>query len=220
MILVIPDVLEAASVRHVRERLAAMKFIDGAATAGNAARLVKNNLQADMTTPEYGELNRALLAIIAGNETFKLAAMPHRLTNLRFSRYHDNMAYGAHVDNPLTDDLRSDISFTLFLAEPGEYDGGELVMEESGGDRAFKLKPGHMIIYPSTTLHRVAPVTRGERVAGFGWAQSAVRDAARREVLLELELARRALFDRHGPSREIDVLAKSRANLVRMWSEL
>src|SRR5689334_23382960 len=141
MILVIPDVLDADAVRQVRGKLAAMKFVDGAETAGEVARKVKNNLQADMSAPDYAQLNNALLPTIANNLVFERACLPMKFTRLRFSRYRDSMAYGAHIDAPMMGEIRSDISFTVFLADPGDYDGGELVMQEPGGERAFKLQP-------------------------------------------------------------------------------
>jgi PKHD-type hydroxylase len=220
MILTIPDVLPAESARQLREKLASIPFVDGAVTAGKAGRAVKNNLQADMTTPEYSQLNKSLLPVIAHNDTFRSAFLPQKITKLRFSRYRDNMTYGAHIDSPLMDDIRTDVAFTLFLAEADTYDGGELVIEDAIGERAFKLKPGHMIAYPATTLHRVTPVTRGERLVLFGWAQSAVRDDGQREILYDLGLALRATLDRLGPGREVDLIGRAQSNLLRMWAEL
>jgi PKHD-type hydroxylase len=118
------------------------------------------------------------------------------------------------------DGVRTDVSFTLFLAEPADYDGGELVIETSAGEEDIKLPAGHLIAYPSTTLHRVAPVTRGERLVAVGWAQSYVRDLAKREILFDLETARRSLFEQSGKTPEFDVLAKTSANLFRMWAEV
>lgn len=115
--------------------------------------------------------------------------------------------------------LRSDISFTLFLADPNAYDGGELVMETSSGEQPYKLKAGQMIMYPSWTLHRVTPVTRGERIAAVGWCQSFVRDATQREILYDLDIARRGIFEKDKKSREFDVITKSHANLLRMWTD-
>lgn len=220
MILPIPDVLDAEAVRLLRAEIEKLPFVDGAVTASRAAKRVKNNLQADMTTPDYARLNQSLLPIIGRNPLFQLAGLPTKFTRLRFSRYHDNMAYGPHADAPLLDEVRTDLAFTLFLAPPESYDGGELVMVEPSGERAFKLPPGHMIVYPANTLHRVAPVTRGERWGVFGWAQSAVPDVAQREALYELEIARRTLIERHGPSHELDVINKTRGNLIRMWAHL
>jgi PKHD-type hydroxylase len=154
------------------------------------------------------------------NPTFRLAARPRALTPLLFSRYGDDMAYGTHVDDPVMYGLRSDISFTLFLSPPGDYDGGELVMESTAGNQAFKPDAGQMIIYPSTTLHRVEPIKRGERWAAVGWCQSQIRDPAQREILYELDIARRTLFDKTGKTREFDLISKAHANLMRMWADI
>lgn len=219
MILVIPDVLDADQVKQLRAKLTTVKFLDGAQTAGVAAKQVKNNLQADMSTAEYGQLNNWILPLIGNNKVFESACLPMKFTRVRFSRYRDNMTYGPHIDAPMMGEIRSDISFTLFLADPSEYDGGELVMHEPGGDRAFKLSPGHMVAYPSTTLHQVAPVTRGERLVAFGWVQSLVRHAAHRETLHDLSEARATLLERPGSEREANLIGKSRSNLLRMWAE-
>ena len=144
---------------------------------------------------------------------------PRHVTPLLFSRYHDGMEYGTHVDDPLMYNLRSDVSFTLFLSDPATYTGGELVMETSGGEQAYKLNRGDMIAYPSTTLHRVNPVTSGERMAAVGWSQSYVRDQNQREILWELDVARRAIFDKEKKSREFDIISKAHANLLRMWAD-
>ena len=220
MILVIPDVLDADTVSQVRSKLATMKFVDGAETAGEVARKVKNNLQADMSAPDYTQLNHALLPTIANNPLFERACLPMKFTRLRFSRYRDSMAYGAHIDAPMMGEIRSDVSFTLFLTDPKDYDGGELVMETTAGEQTFKPEAGQMIIYPSTTLHRVEPVKRGERVAAVGWCQSQVRDPAQREILYDLDTARRGVFDKQGKTREFDVLSKAHANLMRMWADV
>jgi PKHD-type hydroxylase len=219
MILVIPDVLDVDQIKLLRAKLTTVKFVDGAQTAGVVAKRVKNNLQADMASPEYAQLNSWILPIVGNNKLFESACLPMKFTRVRFSRYRDNMTYGAHIDEPMMGEIRSDVSFTLFLADPADYDGGELIMHEPGGDRAFKLKPGQMVAYPSSTLHRVAPVTRGERLAAFGWAQSLVRDAARRETLFDLDRASAALLDRPGCEREADLVGKARSNLLRMWAE-
>jgi PKHD-type hydroxylase len=219
MILVINDVITTDDVAKVTDKLAAMRFIDGTATAGWHAKLVKNNLQADRQQPEYAPLNKGVTEAIMRNPTFRMAARPRNITPLLFSRYRDSMEYGTHVDDPIMYNMRSDISFTLALADPASYEGGELVMETSGGELAYKLKPGQMIMYPSTTLHRVTPVTKGERVAAVGWCQSFVRDAAQREILYDLDVARRSIFDREKKSRDFDVISRCHANLLRMWMD-
>jgi PKHD-type hydroxylase len=220
MILVIQNVLTAENVAQIRKQLGTMKFVDGTATAGWHAKLVKKNLQVDRTTAEYAPLNKAVSEAIMRNPTFRMAARPRAITPLLFSRYFDEMEYGTHVDDPVMYNLRSDISFTLFLADPKEYDGGELVMETTAGEQAFKPDIGNMIIYPSTVLHRVQPVTRGERVAAVGWCQSQMRDASQREVLYDLDIARRGLFDKNGKTREFDIISKAHANLTRMWADI
>jgi len=211
MQLAIADVLSAEDAAEIRAALAHAPFEDGARTAGWNARLVKDNEQArDSATLRL--LRERVESAIGKNELFGLAVRPKALTPLVFSRYGGGQAYGSHVDNPLMGGIRTDVSFTLFLAEPEAYDGGELVIESPSGEDSVKL--------PATALHRVEPVTRGERVAAVGWAQSHIRDAAQRELLFDLETARRRLFDRLGKTEDLDLLAKSAANLVRMWAEM
>ncbi|NOT39251.1 MAG: Fe2+-dependent dioxygenase [Alphaproteobacteria bacterium] len=219
MIMTLPDILSESDVVKVVDKLNAMRFIDGTATAGWHAKLVKNNQQVDRTQLEYQPLNKSVTEAIMRNGTFRMAARPRHITPLLFSRYKDSMEYGTHVDDPVMYNLRSDISFTLFLADPNTYDGGELVMETSAGEQPFKLEAGHMIIYPSTTLHRVTPVTRGERTAAVGWCQSYVRNADQREILYDLDIARRGIFEKEKKSREFDVISRSHANLLRMWTD-
>jgi PKHD-type hydroxylase len=141
------------------------------------------------------------------------------LTPLMFSRYEPGMNYGSHVDDALMQGLRTDVSFTLFLSDPESYDGGELVIETASGEDAIKLDPGALVAYPTTTLHRVNEVTRGERLAVVGWARSFIRDAAQRELLFDLDTARRQIFAREGKTAEFDLISKSAANLMRMWVE-
>jgi PKHD-type hydroxylase len=136
-----------------------------------------------------------------------------------FSRYEGGMHYGSHVDDALMQGMRTDVSFTLFLSEPESYDGGELVIESASGEDAVKLDAGSLLAYPSTTLHHVAAVTRGVRLAAVGWARSFIRDGAQRELLFDLDTARRRLFAREGKSAEYDLVSKSLANLMRMWVE-
>jgi PKHD-type hydroxylase len=219
MLMTIADVLDPASLADIVATLRAMRFEDGRGTAGWSARLVKDNEQA-REGATLRLLRERVSAAINGNEVFQLAVRPKTLTPLLFSRYGIGKHYGTHVDNPLMDGVRTDVSFTLFLADPTDYDGGELVIETSAGEEDIKLPAGHLVAYPSTTLHRVAPVTRGERLVAVGWAQSYVRDLARREILFDLETARRSLFEQTGKTPEFDLLAKTSANLFRMWAEV
>jgi PKHD-type hydroxylase len=219
MIMVIADIIPRDQVAALRARILALQFQDGGATAGWHAKLVKKNLQADRSDPAYAALNKQVTELITTNTIFRMAVRPKSMTPLLFSRYLDSMTYGAHVDDATLMGLRSDVSFTLALADPNDYDGGELVMETTAGDQGFKLQPGHMIIYPSTTLHRVEPVTRGERVSAVGWIQSQVRDAHKREILYDIEIARRGIFDQQGKTREFDLMSKASANLLRLWTD-
>ena len=144
---------------------------------------------------------------------------PKALTPLLFSRYETGMHYGSHVDDALMGGMRTDVSFTLFLSDPKSYDGGELTIESASGEETFKLDAGALVAYSATSLHRVADVTRGARLAAVGWARSLVRDPARRELLFDLDSARRQMFAREGKSAEFDLVSKSVANLLRMWVE-
>lgn len=219
MLITIADVLSSSDLNEIRTMLGAMRFEDGRATAGWSAKLVKDNEQA-REGAALDILRERVTQAILGNEVFNLAARPKALTPLLFSRYTEGKHYGSHVDNPLMHGIRTDVSFTLFLADPETYDGGELVIESAAGEEDVKLPAGHLVAYDSTTLHRVAPVTRGERLVAVGWAQSYVRSSAQRELLFDLETARRNLFAQSGKTPEFDLLAKSSANLFRMWAEV
>ena len=217
MQIVIGNVLSAEELDQLRTALGRAQFADGRETAGFAARLVKNNLQAADRRLET--LRELVAERILGNELFRLAVRPKALTPIMFSRYDPGMQYGSHVDDALMDGMRTDVSFTLFLSEPESYDGVELVSESAAGEDAVKLPSGALVAYPSTSLHHVAAVTRGARHAAVGWARSFIRDPARRELLFDLDTARRQMFARDGKTAEFDLIAKSTANLLRMWME-
>jgi PKHD-type hydroxylase len=219
MILCIAEVLQPREAQEMRERLAQAEFQDGKATAGWHARLVKNNLQTRRGDPALEALRDRIRTALLQHPVLQLAARPKALTPLILSRYEAGMTYGSHVDDALMAGLRSDLSFTLFLAAPDDYEGGELVMEDSTGEQPFKLPAGSLLLYPSNTLHRVAEVTRGTRLAAVGWIRSYVREPAQRELLFELDTARQRLFDRHGKTPEFDLLTKTAANLLRMWAD-
>ncbi len=219
MYTVIGDVLIGDEVAAARKVLAGAEFADGKATAGWHARLVKNNLQASSRDASVVKLRDTLAEKIASNPVFRLLARPKALTPLILSRYEPGMAYGSHVDDALMNGVRTDVSFTLFLSDPDTYEGGALVIETSGGEEDVKLPAGSLVAYPSTTLHRVAEVSKGARLAAVGWARSFIRDPAQRELLFDLETARQSLFKQHGKTAEFDLLSKSGANLLRMWAE-
>ena len=219
MQIVIGNVLTAEEVGTVVAALKRARFVDGRLTAGFAARAVKNNRQAAGSDRSLETIRKLIAARLLDNEIFRLAVRPKALSALLFSRYEKSMHYGSHVDDALIDGMRTDVSFTLFLSDADAYDGGELVIESAAGEETFKLAAGSLVAYPATTLHRVAAVTRGVRLAAAGWARSFVRDAAQRELLFDLDTARRQLFAREGKSAEFDLIAKSFANLMRMWAQ-
>jgi PKHD-type hydroxylase len=219
MLITIADVLSPANLQEIGDALRAMRFEDGRATAGWSAKLVKDNEQAREGAALEVLRERVSRAILA-HEVFSLAVRPKALTPLLFSRYGGGRHYGTHVDNPLMHGIRTDVSFTLFLADPDSYEGGELVIESTAGEEEIKLPAGHLVAYASTSLHRVAAVTRGERLVAVGWAQSYLRDAGQREMLFDLETAKRGLFAASGKSPEFDLVAKTSANLFRMWAEV
>lgn len=220
MILAIADVIPAADLAHIHTLLTSATFVDGASTAGWSARLVKQNEQAQGGSARHA--SEIITTALRANDAFHAAVLPQALRPILFSRYGSGMSYGTHVDNAIMVDadlVRSDVSITVFLSPPRDYDGGELVIEDSGGERMYKLDAGSVIVYPSTTLHRVEPVTRGTRLVGVSWVQSMVRSAEDREVLYDLDAVRRALFRQTGKSRDFDLLTKSYTNLLRKWAE-
>ena len=218
MYYIIADVLTPAEVAEAVATLDTARFVDGRATAGWHAKLVKNNLQAT-TNDAVARLRETLAARINGNALFRLASRPKQLTPLILSRYEPGMAYGSHVDDALMQGMRTDVSFTLFLSDPASYEGGALVIETPGGEDDVKLPAGSLVAYPSTSLHHVAEVTSGARLAAVGWARSFVRDSARREMLFDLDTARQQIFQKDGKTPAFDLLSKASANLLRMWAE-
>lgn len=222
MILCIADIIDADLTALLCDAIQLGRLEDGRNTAGWHARGVKNNRQ--LGARDAAPLQASVLQALRRNETFAAAVLPRRFTPTLFSRYDPDMSYGTHVDDALMGSgdgrIRSDMSFTIFLSEPDSYDGGELVIEDAGGERSFKLPAGSAVVYPSTTLHRVEPVSSGGRLVALGWVQSLVREADRREILFDIDLARRAVFQQQGKSAMFDRLAKSYANLLRMWSDV
>jgi PKHD-type hydroxylase len=218
MILSIADVLSAADLDTIRGRLAAATFADGRETAGWSARLVKANLQA-RAGPDVEEARGLVEMRLRAHAVFALATRPKTILGPLFSIYRGGHAYGLHVDDALMAGVRTDVAFTLFLSPPETYEGGELVIDTAGAEEAIKLPAGSVVTYPAHTLHRVAEVTRGERLVAAGWVRSFIRDAAQRELLFDLDTARRRLFDREGKTAEGDLLARCAANLTRLWCD-
>lgn len=219
MLLCIGSILNDLETAAIVREVASLTWVDGVATAGWHAREMKRNEQVDAGDPCLAALKRRLGDAIRKHELFALAVRPARMGPLVISRYGPGMSYGRHVDDAIMAGSRSDVSFTLFLSDPGDYDGGELVIESTAGEQPWKLPAGSLVLYPSTTLHRVEPVTRGMRLVAVGWAQSLVRDPAKRELLFELDTARRAIFALEGKSDSFDLVSKACSNLLRMWAE-
>ena len=219
MLLVVENLLSNQDVVALRAAALGLTFGDGRATAGRFAQEVKANDQA-LACPDLDAILGQVETALSASAVFRSAARPRAISRLILSRYRVGQTYGLHIDDALMQGLRTDLSFTFFLAEPDTYDGGALVIEDTFEARAIKLNAGELILYPATTLHRVEPVTRGERLAVVGWVQSLVRDGAQREVLFDLDQAVDACFAAEGKTAQFDRLAKTRANLLRMWVDL
>jgi PKHD-type hydroxylase len=224
----IADVLDAAQVRSLRERLerAGADWVDGRATAGHQGAQVKRNLQIAEDSPLARELGAVVLGALERHPLFISAALPNRVYPPLFNRYEGEMQFGEHVDGavrlvPGTGiKMRTDLSATLFLSAPEDYDGGELLIEDTYGVQKAKLPAGELLLYPATSLHRVTPVTRGARLASFFWVQSLVRDDARRALLFDLDMSIVHLT-RDAPGNPALVsLTGCYHNLLRMWTEV
>ncbi len=222
MLFQVPNVLAADELNQVRSHLEQAKFIDGKLTAGWYAKPVKRNQQVQASNSAGQTVKSLIIEALRRNTLFQTAVRPRRIHSLLLSRYDIGMEYGRHTDNALMGGdafWRSDVSFTLFLSDPSEYEGGELVIESADNEQPYKLEAGSALAYPSTSLHRVNPVTKGIRLVAAGWVQSLVRDASDREMLFDLETVRRSTFAQHGKTPEFDLLSKSIANLLRKWVE-
>lgn len=220
MLLQIAQVLPPALLAQCQALAeAGAQFVDGKETAGWHARERKHNLQARPDAAlkaVFAQVEKALLA----HELLIAAGRPKAIVRLLLSRYETGMSYGAHVDDAIMGGQRTDLSFTLFLNAPDRYEGGSLVIDEPAGERAFKMEPGALLLYPSTSLHRVEPVSSGTRLVIVGWIRSLVRDAQEREILFDLEriiAAQRAKQTQDGATLEL--LLKTRSNLLRRWAQ-
>lgn len=223
----IHNALDADALKRARQLLADADWTDGRVTAGSQAATVKNNQQLPETSPVAQALRALVLEALSKNATFFSAALPRRVYPPLINRYSGAAnAFGNHVDNAVrthpasAQHVRTDLSFTLFLNDPADYDGGELVIEDGCGGRAIKLPAGDLILYPSYSVHRIEPVTRGERLACFSWVESMVREPQQRDVLFELDAALIALRNREGETIEAVRLTSCYHNLMRMWASL
>jgi PKHD-type hydroxylase len=226
MLLHIPEVLTTAQVQHARARLDAADWVDGRVTAGSQSARVKHNRQLPEDHPASRELGDLILGALQRNPLFHAAALPLRVFPPLFNRYEGGEAFGSHVDNAVRTvpgtphRLRTDLSATLFLAEPHEYDGGELAVEDTYGVHSVKLAAGHLVLYPATSLHHVRPVTRGARVASFFWIQSMVRDDGERTLLFDLDAAIQRVRSEAPDHPAAVQLTGVYHNLLRRWAVL
>jgi PKHD-type hydroxylase len=226
VVLQIPDVLTPEQVAYARRLLDSCTWADGRMTAGHQSAQVKDNEQLPEEHPVAQELGDLVLSALQGNALFVSAALPLRVYPPLFNRYRGGQAFGSHVDNAIRQitgsplRIRTDLSATLFLADPEDYDGGELLVEDTYGVHTIKLPAGHMVLYPATSLHRVTPVTRGARVASFFWIQSLLRDDADRTLLFDLDTAiQRLTVDMPSHPAAVQLTAVYH-NLLRRWADL
>jgi PKHD-type hydroxylase len=231
MLITIANVLTAEQVAAARAKLAAAEWTDGRVTAGYQAQEVKRNAQIPEGSPVAREIGDMVLAGLARSPLFMSAALPLRVFPPMFNSYSGGQTFGTHVDTAIRQlattgqRIRTDLSATLFLTPPEDYDGGELIVEDTYGSKSVKLPAGHLVLYPATSLHRVEPVTRGARVSSFFWMQSMIRQDAQRTLLFDLDQAIQRLAG-SGVAKEEDVKASSVQltgvyhNLLRQWAEM
>jgi PKHD-type hydroxylase len=228
MLLTLPDILSPDDIRTARELLRDAPWADGRDSAGPQALAVKNNQQLPHACEAATRIRQMVLDGLNRSALFFSAALPLRIFTPRINRYGgEHNTYGDHIDNAVrlkattvgTEYVRTDVSCTVFLNDPDEYDGGELTVSDTYGTRGVKLPAGHAVLYPGTSLHQVTPVTRGERLACFLWVQSMVRSDEQRRLLYELDMNLLALRQRHGETAETTGLTGTYHNLLRMWAE-
>lgn len=222
MLLTVDSVLKPDELALAREWLASVRFVDGKASAGAAARRVKKNVEAERAGLE--RLDELVMGALARHPAYRGGALPLHAATPMYVRYAPGMEYGDHLDDPIMGAggvmYRSDVAVTVFLSAPEEYDGGELVIRHAAGAQSVKLPAGDAVLYPAGTIHHVNPVTRGERLVAVTWVQSAVRDPARRELLYGLNLAREKLLQDSPAAEATAQVNAAYLNLIRMWSDL
>ena len=226
MLLQVPDVLTADQVASCRKTLETAEWIDGRITAGHQSARAKNNLQIREDVEEAKKLGDVVLAALENNPLFMSAALPLKVFPPLFNRYQDGQSFGNHVDNAIRQvtgtphRVRTDLSATLFFSNPDEYDGGELVIEDTYGVHSVKLPAGSLILYPASSVHHVRPVTRGVRIGSFFWIQSMVRDDGERTILFDLDVAIQRLMDDVPDHRSVVELTSLYHNLLRRWADV
>ena len=225
MLIEIEGLLSAGELDEVRRQLLAQPWVDGKVTAGVQSAQVKANRQLDEDNPLARQLGELILRRLSDNALFMSAALPKRIYPPLFNRYGDGEAFGFHVDNAVRgikgvrERVRTDLSATLFLADPASYDGGELVIRDTFGEQRVKLAAGNLVLYPGSSLHRVEPVTRGERLASFFWIESLVREDSQRQMLLDMDVAIQRLTAQGADDQSLLELTGVYHNLLRRWSD-
>ncbi|MCW9047337.1 MAG: Fe2+-dependent dioxygenase [Gammaproteobacteria bacterium] len=224
MLVSIPDVLSKQQLKSVRELLENADYVDGRLSAGKTARKVKKNHELATDSKLHGQLNNIVMNSLFNHPVYQAAVLPHRLATPFYARYEPGETYGQHVDDPIMGPMqgryRTDVSTTLFLNEPDEYAGGEIVIQSQSGEQNIKLNAGSAITYPSGSLHKVAEVTQGTRLVAVTWAQSLVRDAEKRELLFNLHKTRETLQKKYPDDDEVVKIDHTYINLMRMWAEI
>lgn len=224
MLLHLKGILTPDQIQGARAMLARVKFVDGKASAGLAAARVKNNQEAERGAQDLARLDDLVMGSLVRHPVYRAGALPLKVAAPFYARYVPGMRYGDHVDDPIMGGAaglyRTDIAITIFLNDPGDYDGGELVIHTAFGENKVKLPAGDAVMYPASSRHRVAEVTRGERLVAVTWVQSLVRDPVRRELLYGLNQAREKLLADAPQAGETAQVNAAYVNLVRMWSEL
>ncbi len=225
MIVHIPEVLDQTQVAHCREVMSAAIWVDGRVTAGHQSARAKNNLQLPEESPEHQQLGDMIRQALQKHPLFISAVLPHTIFPPLFNRYDAGMTFGVHVDNSVRQSrdgtrIRTDVSATLFLCDPEDYDGGELTVEDTYGSHSVKLPAGDLVVYPSDSLHYVSPITRGARVASFFWIQSLIRDVRQRALLFDLDASIMRLTRDVPDHPSLVSLTGTYHNLLRLWAEV
>jgi PKHD-type hydroxylase len=225
MIVEVPRVFSPAETEQIVARLRAAEWIDGKATAGAQSQRVKSNRQLASDDVLGKQMGQEIIDRLAQNAVFMSAALPKRIYPPLFNRYAGGEAFGFHIDNAIRgvrasrERVRTDLSVTLFLTEPDSYDGGELVIRDTYGEHSVKLPAGSMILYPGSSVHKVMPVRRGERIASFFWVESLVREDSQRSLLLEMDVAIQRLTQQEAGEDSLIQLTGCYHNLLRMWAD-
>jgi len=225
MLLHVPEVLNVEELKQLRDLMAGADWTDGKVTAGTQSAQVKRNIQLPETSEDAEAARQIVLRALSRNGLFFSAALPKKIYPPLFNQYRDGMDFGAHIDNAVRTHaisgmhVRTDISCTLFIADPDSYDGGELVVEDTYGHQMVKLPAGDMVLYPGTSLHHVRPVTRGARLASFFWVQSMIREDAQRTLLFDMDASIASMRQQSGDSAAVIRLTGIYHNLIRMWAD-